>query len=518
MRPEYAYQLLDEPLIGFQRRDGTRAHASLPGILAGLGSGEVEEFTAIRPHQFHAWHAFLVQLATLVARSEGPSVAPDSETSRRSAEAWRAALVRLTGGRPEPWALVVEALDSPAFMQPPVPEGSLAQFKNVHVTPDSLDVLLTAKNHDLKRQRMRFPSAEHWVYALVALQTTEGYGGKNNYGIARMNGGSSSRPGFAVAPSDSWSSRFGRDTVVWLESYPELIKAHGYAPDGFGLLWLEPWDGESSIPLRSCQPAFIEVCRRVRLTQITSGIAASTAGSKVARLDTHNVAGVTGDIWTPVSKSEAKSLTPTRMTLRYRKLSDHLLSEDFEPGDSAVLRTEDGESPVFIGRTFARGNCKSDGMYERVVPIPAKARRFFGRHADRASLGAAANQRIEQAKQVERRLLKPALVALAQGGAEKLRLDDDRVGVWLRDFDSRLDARFFGMLFDSVDQPPADAMTSWTSFLVNAARSVLTEAERSIPIPSIRRPRAVATAWRLLEGGARKHFPDLFAETSRSNG
>ena len=56
------------------------------------------------------------------------------------------------------------------------------------------DLLLTSRDHDLKQTVASRASPEDWVFALVSLQTSEGYGGRGNYGIAQMNGGSSSRP------------------------------------------------------------------------------------------------------------------------------------------------------------------------------------------------------------------------------------------------------------------------------------------------------------------------------------
>ena len=41
----------------------TLCEASLPEVYAALMADIVESFPAIRPHQRHAWHAFLVQLA-----------------------------------------------------------------------------------------------------------------------------------------------------------------------------------------------------------------------------------------------------------------------------------------------------------------------------------------------------------------------------------------------------------------------------------------------------------------------
>ena len=101
----------------------------------------------------------------------------------------------------EPWRLVVDDRSKPAFLQPPVPKD-VTLNKDV-ATPDALDLLITARNHDLKQAIARRADPEDWIFALVSLQTGEGYGGGSGgyQGIARMNGGWSSRPMMALAPA-----------------------------------------------------------------------------------------------------------------------------------------------------------------------------------------------------------------------------------------------------------------------------------------------------------------------------
>ena len=135
--------LLTEPLIGTDR-----GSHSLPGLMAAMARGEVASFPALRPHQRPAWHMFLVQLGVLALSSRGLDELPDDE------DVWRAALRSLTTDFPddEPWHLVVEDRPKPAFLQPPDPGG--LKWSTV-ATPDALDMLITARNHDLKREVAR---------------------------------------------------------------------------------------------------------------------------------------------------------------------------------------------------------------------------------------------------------------------------------------------------------------------------------------------------------------------------
>ena len=160
---------------------------SLPGLLAAMARGEVAGFTALRPHQRPAWHTFLVQLGALALWGAKREDLPSDATE------WTDLLRGLTPNQQDdsPWRMVVDDDTRPAFLQPPVPAG--LKWSPVP-TPDALDLLITARNHDLKQTVARDVEAEDWLFALVSLQTSAGYDGAGNYGIARMNGGSSSRP------------------------------------------------------------------------------------------------------------------------------------------------------------------------------------------------------------------------------------------------------------------------------------------------------------------------------------
>ena len=182
--------LITDPILTLS--DGDRV--SLPALFAAMAEGRVRGFPALRPHQRPAWHMFLVQLGALALWQAGREDVP------KEAADWVVYLRKLTRDHAgdAPWRLVVEERRKPAFLQPPDPGG--LRWKTVE-TPDALDLLITSRNHDLKQAVAQYGAAEDWVFALVSLQTSEGYGGKGNHGIARMNGGSSSRPMLGLASS-----------------------------------------------------------------------------------------------------------------------------------------------------------------------------------------------------------------------------------------------------------------------------------------------------------------------------
>src|SRR4051812_49810128 len=103
------FNLLDERLVRVVPTSGPPNALTLPGTFAALMRDDVAAFLGLRPHQRHAWHAFLVQvgaLALLAAERSGP---PEDEA------AWAELLRGLTPDHPDgsPWCLVAPP-DRPA--------------------------------------------------------------------------------------------------------------------------------------------------------------------------------------------------------------------------------------------------------------------------------------------------------------------------------------------------------------------------------------------------------------------
>lgn len=489
--------LLEEPLLGVVLRDGERRSVSLPEALALLGRDTVGAFTAMQAHQRHGWHAFLVQLAAIALHRAG------EPNPKQSAAVWRDLLLALTK-RSEPWCLVVEDLSRPAFMQPPVPEGSLDAFHEPQRYPDELDVLVTAKNHDVKMSRIAAARPEHWVYALVTLQTMEGFSGRSNYGIARMNGGQASRPVVGLAAGLSAGARFTRDVAVTAEARDEIAKGRGFVRrGGLALLWTEAWDGDKSLDLTELDPLFIDVCRRLRLVEVNGVLAARRAGSETERTDSKVLKGNTGDPWTPVHRAEAKAFTATEAGFSYRVLQ-RLLGDEFEPGAALRPRERDGDA-LLLASVLVRGQGKTGGFHERVLPVPREAVEILRRADSRADLGRLAKERVEMVSLVQNRVLRPALKVLLQGGPEKLNQDDDRPDPWVRAHDAEVDALFFERLWVDLGRDPGDAAPEWAREVIALARRQLDAAFDGAPFPVARRYRAIAAAERVFEGAARKH-------------
>lgn len=329
---------------------------------------------------------FLVQLAGLALHHAGRCDIPEDERD------WARHLRTLTAefSEDEPWRLVVDDWSKPAFMQPPVPEG--VRLENVIPSPDALDLLITSRNHDLKQAIASHGRPEDWVFALVSLQTGEGYGGSGNQGVARMNGGSSSRPMLTLAPlpgpagtsitprAGAW---FRRDVRVLVETRDDILgdSAFDYPDtDGLGLIWLAPWPEEQQLQTRDLDILFIEVCRRVRLLTSDGRIAGRKGTSKATRINAKHLKGALGDPYAPVHKSENKSFTLSGGDFDYRTLTNLFLSGEWvRPLLANPASFEaDGRTLALVASALARGNSKTEGFRSRTIPIGGKVLRALG--------------------------------------------------------------------------------------------------------------------------------------------
>ena len=522
--------ILTEPLIGMNPVDGRSVPASLPEVYAALMADAVEAFPALRPHQRHAWHAFLVQLGAMALHRAGSSELPED------AGEWRRLIRGLTSDYPEdePWQLVVEDITKPAWMQPPASSAAkLAEYKNTVATPDELDLLVTAKNHDLKSAVAAQSDVDDWIFALVTLQTMEGFGGAGNYGISRMNGGLGSRPAFTLAPPGGGGAHVRRDIAVLLERRSEILEEYpAYRrEDGAELLWALPWDGTASerLSLSRMDPFFIEICRRIRLRSGSDGsVHGIKASSKAARIESKALKGIMGDPWTPlnISAKENKSLTLAKGGFTYKRMVAYLTSPDWQrpPLLKATASEErSAEDMQLVARAMVRGQGKTEGYYERAIPVRNKMRSAMGRPSAQ-ELGNIAKSRIDQIGLVQRILSHGIQVFAARGDSAKVSPEHRRLAApWLNRLDEIVDARFFDDLQDEFEATGGEAerkdiRNDWLrDFVVANARKILHEAEDALPCPAIHRYRARVAAEGLFEGRIRgpNGLPSLFAETDR---
>ena len=496
---------------GGLHRDG------LFGIFAALARGDAWSFPALRPHQREPWHAFTVQVAALaLIRSGATGLSHDEAT-------WRDMLIGLTPDYPdgEAWALVVDDWTKPALLQPPVvAEANRGDYKSSLSTPDALDMLVTAKNHDVKQERIAEAGEEDWLFALVTLQTTEGFLGAGNYGISRMNGGFATRMSLGVRPSGGGASGgFGRDVR-------RLVADAGSRPDrrpGHALLWTEPWDGTRSLDFTRLDELYVEICRRVRLRRGSRGIEAMAAGSKCARIAAANLGGNTGDPWTPLvidTKKDRKTfgkligLSPTGAGFGYRQMANLFDPEKVTPPLLvAVAEDDDREGLSKVATALVRGQGKTEGLHRRTVRTSrVEELHEYGSEVVFDRIGNVARTRTAEAGAAADKL-RLALYALLQGAPSEdakhkkiaIRLkdnaSDDRARKWTSVFHARVDRLFFDAAFwMEVAEPDGDHRLAWRERLKAVAGEVFDEAAEAVPRTQVRRVRAVVRSRSLLDG------------------
>ena len=503
------HSLLDDPLLRVRLPDGSVEGQSLPQILHQLMQDEILSFEALQAHQQQPWHSFLVQLAAMAVARETDGTAP------ADAKEWHDALVALADGDEAAWQLVVDDMSRPAFLQSPVPEDSLADagYKADVPTPDQLDVIITSKSHDVKARRIRHPDPEHWIYAIVTLQTMEGFLGRGNYGIVRMNGGFGNRPLVGLSPDLSWGRHFERDVSVLVSERDDLSER--YALDGPALLWTRPWDGtkDSALPLADCDPYFIEICRRIRFRQDDGDLVCWRANTKGQRVDApDSLNGDTGDPWTPIEKGDGKALTLPGEGFTYDRLQEIVFEGEYAPPPALQFRESDNGHMYVVARALVRGQGKTEGLHHRIVPVPASASGWLREKSRRERLGERARDRVEMVDEVRRTVLYPAIGTLL-GGGDTDAIDFDDVAPWLEAFDRAVDARFFETLWASVDMTDREALEQWHELLWEEAQTQFDDAEDHAPRSSTRYWRARSSARSIFHGSARSTLKYAFNDS-----
>ena len=531
------YNLLTEPLVRMIKSGGDALNdASLLEVYTALMDDQVEAFPALRPHQRHAWHAFLVQLGAMAMHRAGLSEPPVD------AREWCRIIRALTESEypdDEPWHLVVDDITKPAFMQPPARSKEREKdYKNAVATPDELDMLVTSKNHDLKTAVATQAIVDDWIFALITLQTMEGFGGAGNYGISRMNGGLGNRPAFSLAPSGGGlGTQIRRDIIALLQFRPEILDKYQHYPDtgGLTLLWTLPWDGTTieTRPVNGLDPLYVEVCRRIRLRSGPDGrLYGLRTSSKAARIEAKSLNGLTGDPWAPVDHRDKKGdkvLTLPSGGFTYKRVTEYLTSGDYDRPlllSPTQAEARSSEMMRLIARAMVRGQGKTEGYHERDFPVRHRLKSAMLRRdgSDLGDVGAIAQGRIGDIGKVQRILSHAIQTFAARGDPDNISPEHRNLArPWLNRLDEIVDATFFGALQDeleAVESQRQDIRRRWLlhdedkSGVINHARVLLGDATDTLPCPTIYYYKARVNAEGLFEGRLRGNggLPDLFRE------
>lgn len=510
--------LLTDPLIRVETPGGV-LRVSLPDLLEALGQDTVCGYPGIQRHQEDAFHVFLCYLGAAVL-SRGGQVDP-----HQTRDYWVEGLRALAPEAPDAaWTLVVDNPAEPAFMQPPLPHRDHGKLTLKASTPDALDVLVTAKNHDIKMQRAVGADVDEWVFSLVSVQTMSGFLGRGNYGISRMNSGDGSRLLMEVVrtldPGLRWSDAVTR--LLRHRQHLLLNSDYGYDPQGLVLVWLEPWDGIASLPLNNLDPCYIEICRRLRLRASPDGeaiVRADAVPSEGPRISAKALNGVVGDPWAPVDLAKTdraggqKALTIgpaglTPDTLRRLVLGDQV-------GLSGLQVPEPGwTGDLWLTLSvLVRGQGVTEGFHEFRLKVPPHVQpRMFGKPAIHDPWVLLSKQLISAAGsmyQAVNRAIRTYLEGCPAEGKPRKVVEtwSDR---WKTRFESLWMDEYFQFLWGTADDFEPEAIQAmWARALWKVAQMTLGEAMAAMPQHSGRRYYSRVGARRTLWANAVRSFPSL---------
>lgn len=508
--------LLADPLLRVRTVDGLR-RLSLPELMGAMGRDEVVDLPGLQRHQEDAFHVLLSCLAAAVLERRRDPDAYDDDA------VWQAGLRMLAGSAGDgAWTLAVADSTRPAFLQPPLSAEQGLQLRGLAATPDELDLLPTAKNHDVKQARATGAEPDTWVYALVSVQTMSGFYGRGNHGISRMNGGFGNRSIVELERDPRPGPRW-RDAVSRLREHRRqlLAEPYGYRDDGLALVWTAPWKGDTGLPLAGLDPSYVEICRRIRLQEGPAGLRALSVPTGAPRIAAAELHGVVGDAWLPVDLRAVGTHGDGEKALTAQGLGADVLRQlIFAEGFRLSPLQRPGRGwhgdAWFCASVLVRGQGTTEGFHERRIRIPPPAQpRVFGPPERRDPLAALARTGVEYAGLMQNRVLKPAILAyLSAALSDEHGRDRDAAQAWLRRFTERFETlwsdRFFPWLWAAPETAdPATPLTSWAKTLRDLALGVLGDVEQALPTHVGRRYRARVAAERRFHTALVRNFPLL---------
>ncbi len=464
-------------------RDSSSVKLTLPGVFAALGRNSIEAFTNLRPHQRHPWHAFLCQLGAIALTDGGveiPSVGkntPYSELPGVYDEGkWKGLLSALTPDN-DAWSLVVADTKKPAFLQPPIHE-SVGEMMTVARTPDEIDIIFTTKNIDEKGRRITSVKKDHWIFALVTLQGHAGYslgGAPGNYhSTVRQKGENiATRPGVGLITSPYWGDQWGRDCRVLIELLQtEKEIEWNLSTTGKRLLWLEMWDGKSSLSLNELHPYFLEICRLLRIRKgENDSLEACMTGTSTCRVEGKAYKGALDDPWIPIDRKDGSAFNTSPTWDRMGRI---LLDKESYIRSPAQIPREFDRPPISVRFCIIeRGKSSTEEYHERILPVPPEKLGFL-RFPDDIS-ERLLNTMIDLACKAKEKVLSPAISRLfLERGSEGQKNKRKRVLAFAptscRILNDAISDNFFPFLWEALPNEGEETddplrLNSWIEFL-----------------------------------------------------
>ena len=174
---------------------------------------------------------------------------------------------------------------------------------------------------------------------------------------------------------------------------------------------------------------------------------------------------------------------------------------------------------------MVRGQGKTEGYYERIIPIRHKVKMAIQRRNETQELGDIAQSRIQNVGTIQRILSHAIQTFLARGESDNASPEHRALArAWLDRLDEIVDACFFDDLqteFEADVSERAEIRKNWLNNgndgVIDHARALLNEAMESLPCPAAYRYKAQVNAEGLFEGRLRMNtgVPEAFTEANQ---
>lgn len=248
------------------------------------------------------------------------------------------------------------------------------------------------------------------------------------------------------------------------------------------------------------------------------------ASTRATRINAKDSKGITGDPWTPIDRKDAKSLTLANGGFTYKRVVEYLFNPNWtRPELLKPTHAELGspETMMLVARGMVRGQGKTEGYYERTIPVRKRLQSAMLRQGGMDDIGQIATARIEQIGKVQRILSHAIQVFLAGGDSDNVSPEHRNLArPWLNRLDEIVDRSFFEALQDEIGIEDREEqehirelwLRNGQDGVVDQAGSILSEAIDSLPCPAIYRYKARASSERLFYGrlNSNQGLPFLF--------
>lgn len=547
--------LLRDKLFRVRTQKG-ETKLTLPEIMESLGKDEIEAFSGIRPHQADSFHVFLSYLAgaILVRTKQDPE--EDPTVLMQEKHFWEQGMRDLACDHhpDDAWTLIVEDYSMPAFMQPPIKTDNFDRSKEIEkylkqndedilfYTPNRLDLVIASKNHNEKKDTIRYDHIDEWIYALITLQTMARYNGNKVYNISRMNGGYSNRSIvellMSFRPGIRWKDAVSRFLLHRKKLLNDNILSNLYDfENGVILVWLLPWDGKEQISLgteteKSCLDLFfIEIARSVRLLYHNDHIIGVALPSESPRINAKIAEGNLGDPWLPIVESKKdedgkkeKDKDKAFSVSSYGFDISNIRKIIFNDGIAkSVLRkplpsweSEESEKTVWLRmfaltKDFGAGSGGGDIYHEKNIPLPLPKINTFSENPDiENKFAEISKEAIASGAEIKTKVLYGVLMKYLQDKKDS-RNNKKLVNRFLNAFDKAWEEDFFEPWLWSLDNDfeKEKALQEWEEILANHALKILYESDAYMPTPTSLKYKTYALAEKTFWAYLIKQFPHL---------